>query len=1095
MGDTTLLQSYIEQYLHDIVDTYQNWWTSYIAPNSSLKLELIERSRKSTYTPFAARSLPPEKYLDTASLSKKGLLQRASVPERAPILDHLTLMLRGAILGGPGTGKSTTLRWIALYYARITLGVEVAETDDPHASKIPILVSLSSYAGGNLFEYIKSFLDTHHQDYVFSQAVSEKLDDLLKTGRCIVLLDGLNEVPDEFRSTIFSEVRQFASLYNFSNGNSQINSFFIACREAEYVQSFTDLPRLLLEPLNDGQINEFFHIYYPNDPVAIKRFNERLDRNQGQLRDLVRNPFYLNLLSTTPNDRLDLPKTQGELFQESVQSHIQRGLRRINDLQLIKQLLPEHRLNITSVEILPADLWLKATSRLSDKVNAMLSQIAFSMLIEPSQGTEIKLNTIFSQFPEQTTITFQYRRELKLLFSQFEIETTALVRLCQKGGVLLISENIIDPNRDLLRFNHQLMQEFFAAQYLNRAEKTHEEWKQAALSYDFDEVFPILTDLAVHPNSLITSLIPIDLVLACRCFSMLSIDKKDSQLLEQLLEKVLNLFAAQNSTFDWLQGVRGLAYLRAVEQLTTIALQSRLEEVQISAIKALGEINAFASAPRIISLLQSPDVYVRRNTCDILGKLKMIGAVPYLVSQVADQYSGESALNALAEIGSPEAIFLVVERLPHVDIAIRKRYATVLDRVGRQQGIDLLVDRLTQKDSQVKESAVYVLGLMKAKEVVSHILERLQDDDPVRLSAVIALGQLQLPETIQDLIRMLHDPVPMIRVRAIEALAGLRASEAIQPLITLLSDQSPIVRYSTAANLGQLEATEAVPHLILLLDDENNDVRRISASTLAQLAPQQAVSYILRQLSDVDSDVRHNAVTILNTLDRQQGIQALLPMLENDDSNVRYFAVSGLKALQAKEEVSLLSQVLQDNDFRVVQLTISSLRDFGLGRLAIPKLIEWLRGDDASLREWAISALRDLGSKDEITTLFIERLTDPVAAVRRNAIHALGEWRARAAIPGLIERLDDEDANVRSFAIIALKDLEAKEAIPSLVQRLLDPNTNTRDWAFAALAQIEDAKAVDLLEPLLKHPDMILRGRIHALREDLKRKLRLPKDY
>lgn len=152
---------------------------------------------------------------------------------------------RLAVLGEPGAGKSFSLERIACELARAALL-------DP-AAPLPLLVRLGSWT--DEAEPLPAFLARQ------LGPLGVDLADLRSVGRCLLLLDGLNEIPPGQRQAKATAIQQLA-------GDERLAAVIVSCRERDFSADF-QLPfdTLTLQPLTPLQIHEFLH-------RAMKRHHE-----------------------------------------------------------------------------------------------------------------------------------------------------------------------------------------------------------------------------------------------------------------------------------------------------------------------------------------------------------------------------------------------------------------------------------------------------------------------------------------------------------------------------------------------------------------------------------------------------------------------------------------------------------------------------------------------------------------------------------------------------------------------------------------------------------------------------------------------------
>ena len=117
------------------------------------------------------------------------------------VADALRQYRRVAVVGGPGSGKTTLTRWLALTFAQNVqaapdrLGPSFAEP------RLPILIELRRFTTRlsdqsslpNLAAEIASFISGHAY---YPDVPADFVLEALAEGRCILLLDGLDEIAD-----------------------------------------------------------------------------------------------------------------------------------------------------------------------------------------------------------------------------------------------------------------------------------------------------------------------------------------------------------------------------------------------------------------------------------------------------------------------------------------------------------------------------------------------------------------------------------------------------------------------------------------------------------------------------------------------------------------------------------------------------------------------------------------------------------------------------------------------------------------------------------------------------------------------------------
>jgi len=151
-----------------------------------------------------------------------------------------------------------------------------------------------------------------------------KLQDLLtvelERGRCLILLDGLDEVKSDERQAIYQWLESFAGAY-------AQNRFIVSSRVVGYTgfQLPGDIAEAVLRPFNDEQVELYvraFHRAYvrwetdaePSDDGEANRLLESL-RASSRLSGLARNPFMLSALALIHRAEGKLPRHRVQAYE------------------------------------------------------------------------------------------------------------------------------------------------------------------------------------------------------------------------------------------------------------------------------------------------------------------------------------------------------------------------------------------------------------------------------------------------------------------------------------------------------------------------------------------------------------------------------------------------------------------------------------------------------------------------------------------------------------------------------------------------------------------------------------------------------------
>lgn len=366
----------------------------------------------------------------------------------------ITALRRAVVLGEPGAGKTHTLRAIAkpLYTAAL------ADPDAP----IPLMVKLGNWDGPD--QPFDAFLRGALGE------LGAHLDELFAAHRAILLLDGLNEFPADQRAAKYPQVERFIKAHPEAMA-------VVTCREADYPISL-HLSKVLIRPLDPPRIRDFarralrakgeaegdtffwklaggevvkaiwakweqagadFLLFWTASEVPRKNPNiyAHTSGTENRLwRDAVRsthsmlrlasNPYLLRmLLDVYIQFKGELPNNRGQLFDQFVNVLLKREkLAAIDDVTKVVTLTDEGRALL-----------------------AGLQQVAFAMQM-------------------RRTPPMPAGREGDMGAGTSLDRATARSVLNDRLLYLAISTSILIID-DEVRFSHQLLQEYFAARYMD----------------------------------------------------------------------------------------------------------------------------------------------------------------------------------------------------------------------------------------------------------------------------------------------------------------------------------------------------------------------------------------------------------------------------------------------------------------------------------------------------------------------------------------------------------------------------------------------------------------------------------------------------
>lgn len=353
------------------------------------------------------------------------------IEEFSEIVEAIEKYKRVAIIGDPGSGKTTTLERLAYEIAAKAVNSENAP--------LPLYARLGAYTGDDILSFLSIYFDNLEiRKYI--------------PNRIILFLDGLNEMPLEHLQKIDDWIRLHQDVPTI-----------VTCRKLDYLERKLPLQRIDIAPLDVVRIEKFINNFLEEEDKSrlfwtlsgqrtreawawFKQFyplssfedfwfgkiekahsyeyeKQQLKNIQDDLRnykklpgllDLVTNPFLLFAVIQIFVRKGEPPTNRGQLFDQFVELLIEESLKKVSK---------------------PAYPWVN-----SDVQRQGLAKLAYEMQMQRT-GTniekELAIGILNSKYPGQ--------------------DANAILYYAINSGILIIERQTI------LRFAHQLLQEYFAA--------------------------------------------------------------------------------------------------------------------------------------------------------------------------------------------------------------------------------------------------------------------------------------------------------------------------------------------------------------------------------------------------------------------------------------------------------------------------------------------------------------------------------------------------------------------------------------------------------------------------------------------------------
>ena len=221
------------------------------------------------------------------------------------VRNHSKLM----ILGKPGAGKTTFLKFLAMSCLN----------GNAFKDLVPIFVTLKDFADRENRPSLLQFLTGEFGQW------NVEIEVILKSGKALVLLDGLDEVRAEYDDRVLREIREFARNYS----ESQI---VVTCRIAAKQYVFEEFTEVEVADFDEQQIAAFAGNWFCNKEIKAEDLLTELKKYRG-VQELATSPLLLTLLCLAFEESGSFPANRSELYKEGLDALLRkwdskRGIRR-----------------------------------------------------------------------------------------------------------------------------------------------------------------------------------------------------------------------------------------------------------------------------------------------------------------------------------------------------------------------------------------------------------------------------------------------------------------------------------------------------------------------------------------------------------------------------------------------------------------------------------------------------------------------------------------------------------------------------------------------------------------------------------------------
>ncbi|MEG4278311.1 NACHT domain-containing protein [Microcoleus sp. MON1_C1] len=282
-------------------------------------------------------------------------------------IDKYPAFRRMAVLGAPGSGKTTLLRDLTQTYA-----TKQQRKVHPKAPKlIPILLYLrdvrQEIVNNNqltLAELITQQVQQQQQKYQLENPPPNWFAEKIRQNKCLVMLDGLDEVADE------TQRQQVSGWVDEQMQTYPDTAFILTSRPFGYktARLQQDVTVLEVQPFNMKQMEQFICSWYLETEVissagqddagvradAKQQADDLIKRikNSTPLADMAVNPLLLTMIATVHRRGSALPGKRVELYKEICQVLLEKRQRAKNIADALTATQKQSVLQVLAFELM-----------------------------------------------------------------------------------------------------------------------------------------------------------------------------------------------------------------------------------------------------------------------------------------------------------------------------------------------------------------------------------------------------------------------------------------------------------------------------------------------------------------------------------------------------------------------------------------------------------------------------------------------------------------------------------------------------------------------------------------------------------------------
>lgn len=360
------------------------------------------------------------------------------------------------VLGAPGSGKTTFLRKIGLEALKVKKGKYEHRC-------LPVFLELKRFTEDRIDIQERIIDEFKICGFPDPEGLIKKA---LKKGKLLILLDGLDEVPNVKRDSVVDIIQDFVDKHDN-------NRFITSCRVAAYKSNFRRYTDVCMSEFGDGQIqkyiNNWFHSKEDQKSGTAKRYWDLLQKPENKAaKELAHTPLLLTFLCLVYDRSQNILNQRSPLYKKALRI-------------LLEEWAAEKR-------ILRDEIYQGLSVELEE---LLLSEIAYERF--KADRLFVLQNDIVNKIKSFLVSNLNAPKHLS--------GEKVLSEIAVQQGIL------VERAEDIYSFSHLTLQEYLAAKYIIDHDQTNVLIEQYLIDRRWKEVFLLIAGLLpVGADSLLISM-------------------------------------------------------------------------------------------------------------------------------------------------------------------------------------------------------------------------------------------------------------------------------------------------------------------------------------------------------------------------------------------------------------------------------------------------------------------------------------------------------------------------------------------------------------------------------------------------------------